>query len=140
MVMGRPKKWTKERVKQTFNDLSEYINKEDYPTLIQFAANNGLWKTWFYDYPDFSEVLKKGKTKCEAWLQKQVLEKSNCTPFIFLLKAVHGYRDSTPIEITSTTNTVRLELGNRSLDELQEAMLKQGKANKMKNTRKVKGT
>lgn len=131
-------RYTKAQQKALFIAYDAYIKTEDYPHLTGFAVEQDIVRDDIYLFPQFVPLIKKGKQKCELFLISKVQSDQLYGKYAFLLKTQHGYRESTPIEITTTTNTLKIELGDRSLGELQEAMLKQGKANKMRNTRKVK--
>lgn len=73
--------------------LKEYIETTEYPIIAEFAARNGLWKQYFYDWAEFSTLVKLAATKKEAALDRGVVEnRYNPTGAVFALKQL-GWKD-----------------------------------------------
>ena len=91
--MGRPRNYTNEEVKDIFNRLEKYINETDIPIIAEFAYLNDIPRTTFYDYDEFSTLIKKLIDKKESQLEKMGLYgEVEKTMAIFSLKQL-GWRD-----------------------------------------------
>lgn len=98
--VGRPPKYTKKIRKQLLIEFDEFINKETIPILAEFAYKHEVPKQTFYDWDEFSNLLKKCMAKKEANLEKGVLAGHlNSSMGIFSLKQL-GWRDRTELEHT----------------------------------------
>lgn len=127
-----------------------YIDTTEFPFLSKFATQENTYHQILYDFvdskkdldlcPQFSTLLKKAKDKSESYLITRLdLNKGNCASNMFLLKAMHQFRDNSSIEITGKDGKpVTFELTGKSINELQDTMLRAGKLNKIRNTTKNK--
>lgn len=118
---GRPPKYTKEIKKDLYEKFEMYINKTTIPILAEFAYKNNVPKQTFYDWPEFSNLLKKCMNKKEVSLEKGVLfGKLNAAMGIFSLKQL-GWTDKQDLSIKGN---IGIESGLES--KLQELFDKHG--------------
>lgn len=90
---GRKPKYSKKFLKELAEKFDEYIRNTEIPIIAEFAAQNGLYKQFFYDHDEFSDLIKKALTKKEASLERLGLEgKLNPTMVVFSLKQM-GWSD-----------------------------------------------
>ena len=95
---GRPNKYSKKFLKELKEQFGEYIDKTDIPIIAEFAYKNDLYKQFFYDHIEFSDLIKKCVSKKEAQLEKLGLLKQVDTGMaVFSLKQL-GWRDKQDIE------------------------------------------
>lgn len=88
--MSRPRTYDREALARAFE---EYIETEEIPIAAEFAASNGFSKGLLYDWPEFSDLVKKCASKKEAALERGMLtNKINVTGAIFSLKQL-GWKD-----------------------------------------------
>ena len=100
MAGGRPKKYSKEKIKNIIELLDEYIKNTDIPILAEFAYTNELSRESIYDYEEFSTLRKRCIAKKEAQLERMALKGDvNTTMAIFSLKQI-GWSDKQEHEIT----------------------------------------
>lgn len=91
---GRPPKLEEPDKEELLEKFYKYIEETDVPIVARFAANNGLWKSYFYDNAEFANAIKKCMTKKEAALEEGALTGTlKDSMAIFSLKANHGWRD-----------------------------------------------
>jgi len=92
---GRPPKLEENEKESLVIKFEKYIEHTEIPIIAEFAAQNGLWKQYFYDHGEFTNLIKKCTTKKEAALEKGALEnRINPTMAIFSLKQQGiGWRD-----------------------------------------------
>jgi hypothetical protein len=89
---GRPNKHAAEKAELLLK-FNAYIAREKIPIVAEFCAQNGLYKQWLYDQPDFSDLIKRCTTKKESALERQALKgDANCSMAIFSLKQM-GWSD-----------------------------------------------
>lgn len=124
--VGRPKKHNKAQVAEISEKLSNYIDKEDLPILAEFAYTNDIPRQTFYDYEEFSTLVKKLFDKKEAQLEKLAsFNVINNTMAVFSLKQL-GWRDNKDVKIEQDEPfkiETKAERKKRVL-ELQEKMNK----------------
>ena len=97
---GRPRKFTKKRIKEIIALFDEYIEENDVPIVSEFAYQNDILRESLYDYKEFSTVLKKCIAKKESQLEKLSLLGEISTPMaIFSLKQL-GWSDKQQTEIS----------------------------------------
>ena len=93
MPAGRPRIFSKKKVKEICQKLEEYIESEEIPIIAEFAYKNDVPRQSLYDYPEFSTLLKKLIDKKECQLERLALKrKVNSVVAIFSLKQL-GWRD-----------------------------------------------
>lgn len=92
---GRPPKLEDHDKQLLVEKFEKYIEETDLPIIAEFASMNGLWKQYFYDHDEFTNLIKKAMTKKEAALEKgALLNQYNPTMAIFSLKQVGlGWKD-----------------------------------------------
>jgi len=91
--MARPRNYSKEEVKDILDRLEKYISETDIPIIAEFAYLNDIPRTTFYDYEEFSTLIKKLIDKKEAQLEKMGLHGDvEKTMAVFSLKQL-GWRD-----------------------------------------------
>lgn len=124
--VGRPKKYNKAQVAEISEKLSNYIDKENLPILAEFAYTNDIPRQTFYDYEEFSTLVKKLFDKKEAQLEKLAsFNVINNTMAVFSLKQL-GWRDNKDVKIEQDEPfkiETKAERKKRVL-ELQEKMNK----------------
>lgn len=96
--VGRPRKFSKKRVKELMALFDDYIESNEIPIIAEFAYKNNILRESLYDYPEFSTLLKKCINKKESALEKYALAGEVSTPMaIFSLKQL-GWRDKQEVE------------------------------------------
>lgn len=112
---GRPRKFSKKRVKEIQWLFQEYIDNNDVPIIAEFAYTNGILRESLYDYPEFSTLLKMCIAKKESQLEKLTLSgKINAPMAIFSLKQL-GWTDKEKIEHSGGIST-KIEIIDPSND------------------------
>ncbi|MCK9245101.1 MAG: DNA-packaging protein [Candidatus Marinimicrobia bacterium] len=119
---GRPRKFTKKRIKEISNELDNYIEESHVPILAHFAYKNNIPRHSLYDYPEFSTLIKKCIDKKESALELGMLSgEMPPAAAIFSLKQLgwsdkqeiaHSGRDGGPIRITTADDLTDDELAN----------------------------
>lgn len=104
--VGRPQMYTPEQIQEIVDDLAQYIETTDDPTIVGFTSTYKKYpvnKDYISDHNEFSELRKRAVEKQEAYLLEGVTKnKLNPTMGIFRLKQPqHGYRDKSETDITS---------------------------------------
>lgn len=104
--VGRPQMYTPEQIQEIADDLKEYIETNEDPTIVGFTSSYNKYsvnKDYISDHDEFSELRKKSIEKQEAYLLKGATQnKLNGTVAIFRLKQPqHGFRDKVEQELTS---------------------------------------
>jgi hypothetical protein len=98
--VGRPRSYDGNDIERIKALLELYIEKSDIPIIAEFAYMNDIPRQTFYDYPEFSTLLKKSMDKKESNLEKLgLIGEVNSTMAIFSLKQL-GWRDKQETEIT----------------------------------------
>ena len=99
---GCPPKYTKKFRKQLLSEFDQYINKTTIPIIAEFAYQHEIPKQTFYDWPEFSNLLKRCTAKKETNLEKGMLSNQFPTAAaIFALKQL-GWSDKQ--EVTHSGN------------------------------------
>lgn len=99
--MGRPVKYTENKLKELLDSFYDYIEKTDIPIVAEFAYLNGFSRQRLYEFNDklegFSDAIKLCITKKEAQLEKKALgNEINNTMAIFSLKQL-GWTDKAEV-------------------------------------------
>lgn len=96
---GRPRKYSKKFILELAKELEEYIAKNDIPIVAEFAYKHGLYKQFFYDHEEFSDLIKIAVTKKEANLERKALEgKIDKVMAMFSLKQL-GWSDKQDVNV-----------------------------------------
>lgn len=91
--VGRPPKFEEPEKQELVSKFERYIEENDLPIIAEFAAQNGLWKSYFYDHPEFANLIKIATTKKEGALERGALTRQYDTGMsAFSLKQL-GWRD-----------------------------------------------
>lgn len=99
---GRPRNFNPEQMEELVKKFSEYIDNTDVPIIAEFAYKNDILKQELYDWPEFSNLLKKCVAKKESQLEKGALaNKLNPTMCIFSLKQL-GWSDKINHQVEET--------------------------------------
>lgn len=104
--VGRPQMYTPEQIQEIADDLREYIETNEDPTIVGFTSSYNKYsvnKNYIGDHDEFSELRTKAIEKQEAYILKGVMQnKLNAPMGIFRLKQPqHGFRDKVEQEVTS---------------------------------------
>jgi len=98
--MARPIKYTEKVKTALLEKLDAYIEATEIPILKEFCALNGITFQRIYEFPEFSESMKKATDKKESALERLALQgKINTAMAIFSLKQL-GWRDKQEFEHT----------------------------------------
>ncbi len=92
---GRPIKYTAELCAEINKKLQDYVKKTKCPIIAEFCYINDIRKQVLYDYPQFSDSIKRLIEKKECYLEKYGLKK-NSSMAIFSLKQL-GWTDKSEI-------------------------------------------
>lgn len=103
---GRPQKYTPEQIQEIVDDLRDYIDNKEDPTIVGFTSSYTKYsvnKDYIGQKEEFSELRKRAIEKQEAYLLEGVTKnKLNASMGIFRLKQPqHGYKDKVEQEVTS---------------------------------------
>ncbi len=99
---GRPKKFTKKKVKELITKLNEYIDKKDIPKVEEFCFYNDISKDRIYHIPEFSYALARLKLKQCFVLQENALFRKTDVRFTkFMLINNHKWADKQEMQIDS---------------------------------------
>lgn len=99
MPAGRPRKYSKQFLEDLAKEFEKYIDNTEIPIIAEFAYQHNVSHQFFYDYDEFSALLKKARNKKIAQLEKLALEgKINVTMAIFSLKQL-GWTDKKDIDL-----------------------------------------
>ena len=111
---GRPRKFSKKRVKELQDAFEEYIDSHEIPIVAEFAYTNNILRENLYDYPEFSTLIKKCIGKKEANLEHGMLS-GGMPPAaaIFSLKQL-GWSDKKEFEHSGN-------IGVQIVDDIEEA-------------------
>jgi hypothetical protein len=104
-AIGRPRKFpTEESFQQAFINYVEHCNSQDpkrIPNVAGFCVYCDMVRDTYYIQEDcYSDTFKK----IQLAFEDQHLNIKDTIRSIFLLKAVHGYRDSDPPQSAITVN------------------------------------
>ena len=133
----KPRKYTLDEMNDLELLFSKYIETTEFPHLSKFASENGIIREDLYLFPSFVPLIKKAKDKCEAYLIGKLEKDQLYGKYAFLLKSMHQFRDNSTLTVQGEQGKpIALELTSKSIEALQESMLKGSKANKAMNTAK----
>lgn len=91
--VGRPPKVREADMPELVEKFRKYIEDTDIPIIAEFAYQNGFGKQYFYDRPEFSDLLKIAIAKKETALEIGTLKGTlNPTMAVFSLKQL-GWKD-----------------------------------------------
>lgn len=112
--VGRPRKFSKKRVKELQCAFEEYINNTEIPIINEFTYQQGIIRQNLYDYEEFSTLLKKCTEKKEMAIEKGMLI-GELVPSasIFALKQL-GWSDKKEVEHSGN-------VGVNIVDDIDEA-------------------
>ena len=97
--VGRPRNYSDDEIVDIKERLSKYIESEQIPIIAEFAYKNDIPRQTFYDYEEFSTLLKKLMDKKESQLEKLSLTGDvNTTMAIFSLKQL-GWTDKQEMKV-----------------------------------------
>lgn len=98
---GRPPKFNEPEKQELMAEFDEYIKNTDIPIVAEFAAMKGLWKQYFHDHAEFTDLIKKAISKKEAALERgTLLGTLNPTMAVFSLKQM-GWTDKVQQDINA---------------------------------------
>ena len=130
-------KYSQRLRKQLLKEYQEFIAKEDYPSILKFAATKRIPKSNFFDWPEFADSLKIARDICENWLNEKLLsDPKNPVSYIFKLKAGFGYRDNT--EVTPPKSKASVTVSASTPEEALNMMDQLTQATKQANTKRRK--
>ena len=90
MPGGRPQEYDREALAQEF---AQYIDSTDIPIIAEFAYQHHIDMSCFYDWPQFTNLLKECVQKKQSALERKALKQDvNVTMAIFSLKQM-GWSD-----------------------------------------------
>lgn len=99
MAGGRPRKYTKKLRKELLKEFEQYIVESDYPSVAEFSTIKMIPKTNFYDWEEFSTLIKICNAKQETWAIRAGIRGEIKPTFpIFILKN-HGYTDKQQLDV-----------------------------------------
>ena len=95
---GRPQKYDDAHIAELVEKFRKYIEETELPIIAEFAYQNEIDRTFLYDRPEFSTLIKKAVAKKEATLERKTLSgEYNPTMAVFSLKQL-GWRDRHEID------------------------------------------
>lgn len=101
---GRPRTYNAEQIEEIKEIMERYIDETDLPIVAELAYTNNIPRQTFYDYPEFSTLLKKLLDKKETQLEKLgAFNVINSTMAVFSLKQL-GWRDKQEISLGNQDN------------------------------------
>ena len=104
--VGRPRNYSDDEIVDIKERLSKYIESEQIPIIAEFAYKNDIPRQTFYDYEEFSTLLKKLMDKKESQLEKLSLTGDvNTTMAIFSLKQL-GWTDKQEMQLNGGVQIV----------------------------------
>jgi hypothetical protein len=96
--MGRPRKYNDEQIQEIINSFNEYIDNIDIPIVAEFCYQNSILRKTLYEYPEFSDTIKRAIDKKEAQLERKALyNEVDHTMAIFSLKQL-GWKDKQEVQ------------------------------------------
>lgn len=97
-MRGRPKKYTKQRIKEILINLEIYIANTCIPIIAEFAYQNEIPRQYLYEIKELSDTIKRLIDKKEANLERLALDnKINHVMAIFSLKQL-GWKDKSEVD------------------------------------------
>ena len=136
---------SKRKYSQTFKNklkkrLEQYIEENEYPTILQFCVDNDFPRSTIYGFSELSDIIEKAKTKSEAYLQDKMLhDKGNPMKYMFLLNALHGYRESEDKnKSTQQINTINFIGDSAAAQDYLAKIKREIKSNNMSNRQNLK--
>ena len=113
--VGRPRSYNAEQIEEIKQKFSDYIQSESIPIIAEFAYKNEIPRTTFYDYEEFSTLVKMCIDKKEAQMEKLGLHGEVNTPMaIFSLKQL-GWTDKQETSITGGVQIVYADADDKHL-------------------------
>lgn len=114
---GRPPKHSDDQMTELVASFEKYIEETDIPIVAEFAYQNGLYKNYFYEHDEFTNLIKRATSKKEAALERGSLTGTlNPTQAIFSLKQM-GWTDKQHLESINTNNNLNQDVGGLSPEE-----------------------
>ena len=113
--VGRPRSYNAEQVEKSNRSFLIIYNRKAFPIIAEFAYKNEIPRTTFYDYEEFSTLVKMCIDKKEAQLEKLGLQGEVNTPMaIFSLKQL-GWTDKQETSITGGVQIVYADADDKHL-------------------------
>lgn len=97
------------------NNAGEQVNITEYferPSVLGLCAHIGITRETLLQYennPEFSDTIKKAKSRIEQYLEEQLFRKDQVTGIIFNLKNNFGWKDKQEIEHSGEIGVKKLE-------------------------------
>lgn len=114
---GRRPKYDDKAIEELLVKFKDYIDRSDIPIIAEFAYQNGCGKQFFYDRPEFSDLLKICLAKKESALETGALKGVlNPTMAVFSLKQM-GWTDRQQVEATNTNHNMNTDVSKLSPEE-----------------------
>jgi len=111
--VGRPRKYSKKRVKELMTAFDNYIDNTDVPTIAWFAYQARIERCTLYDYQEFSTLIKRCIDKKEGALEQGMLSgEMPPAAAIFSLKQL-GWSDKQDINHSGS-------IGVQIVDDIKE--------------------
>ena len=104
-----------------------YIEETECPFIEEFGTKHNFLIGNLKDFPEFASAIKKTLQKSKAFLLRSVADggKQANISHIFLLKACHGLRDQTPINVNAGDNRyLQINLNGKTKEELEDLAVK----------------
>lgn len=122
--VGRPPKF--ETVEELQKLLDKYFKdcdgRGEPPFIVEMCVFLDTTRETLSDYeakPEFSDTIKRAKSKCEAAIEKGMLTgKLNATGCIFNLKNNYGWEDRRKLDNTHDLGDEAYDRINRALDDI----------------------
>ncbi len=113
MARGRPKKF--DSVSEMQKKIDEYFESRDKAglgyTITGLALGLGMTRETLLQYEknsEFSDAIKKAKTKIEESLEQRLLDGKNVVGVIFNLKNNFGWKDQQQVEHSGAVDIVTM--------------------------------
>ena len=122
------RKWTTAVKDKLLKDFIQYIHSTDHPTVTGFTVPRDIASSNIYDWPEWSDSIKKAKDKRREYCMTQLLaDKSNPVKWLFLLKSDHGMYDQPRQEQAPQGDSVTLKLEGKTAQQVLGALLQSRK-------------
>lgn len=101
-------RWTPEARQELLQKLQAYIEENDIPILLEFAAHEHVRRQTLYELEELSDAIKECIDKKESGLERLMISgKSNvATGCIFSLKQL-GWKDTVSLEHSGAVDPVQ---------------------------------
>lgn len=150
-----PFKYSKQQKRALLAKFVEYVNSKDNPMIAEFCYQNNIddqtlirWgnsetmtvKDENANIYDFALTFKKSKLKQQVFLNALAIKKGqNPGGPIFLLKALHGYKDGSEQQAAQTNLNVNIDkVLNAEPEKLESGVQSLLQSTKIDNSRKRK--